>query len=609
MFWPIIPFVSVLGYAFFAGRRFGVPDALAPLVACGVLTIFLFFAGLGSVLEPVTYGLLGLGIIFFIYDIVSALRGKVEPKWNSLTYIVITISYIIFMWVYRDFPVMNNDDFGHWALTPRDMLEYNRLLLPGDGRSLFMEYLPGPVLWSYFFLKAAPEFSEPMLFISKAMLMLSGFSVFLLGLGLRHWKMAFGVFAGLYILYHFFGIGFTYVMGVDQLLGLFLAAIVYVGYRYQETALRKFLILLPMLGILVLTKHMGVVFAAVGIGACFLTNINKRWMVYCSLMLGISLSLFYIWKQYTLMHGLVPPLKFDFIAFCSSFAQTLNLDYNQTFLNNYFSGFFNRKITPHGFTEYILISCFGAVMILVGSALLYYKHCGQKEKSAWIIQNVYLLVAFLGYTVLLMLIYLLSFSIGERVELASFDRYITPILLAWGSLVFISCIEKGYVGNIFRDRYGKVFAGIVLSLVFVTTFKTATWIFRKPGSYFVSHERAAVVRAKGLLAQKGEEGRGRSIRMIAEGHSEYVYLRNIIQYDMDSMGFEADVVMVKNRAGQYMSQEALKNALPEVEYVVLADKGERFLSEYGDLFAAKDEDIFRVVKNEKTGRVEGFEAL
>ena len=418
------------------------------------LILVLYVAGLFARLDIGMYVFFSLCALLFICAVVRLVRKK---DFSVLSRSVLNPAGIFYLVAGIAFGVLfarlisyHWDETTHWALVVKNMVAYDNFGNLGDTTTMFNRYVPGCGV----FLYAFQFFNNTLVnghFASAFGLLV--FSMLLPVTALFKNDRSVGCMVTLIatlLLALVFDLELYFCLLVDGILGV-CTAYVYLSYLVDRKKTDWFTFVSIGLGALALTliKTSGValvVFALVYILVDMLTRsrdnakffLKKRaWMFVIPIVLlifaKVSWSLYC--NAYQVRAGwdsseMTLPNLWAYLTHPNAFQQEVT----RTFFRTYFIGPFRYEIAV--FLQ--MPNLFLYAVVGVACLALWF---GTKNKVFAGVQFATMILLLFGYGVVLLVLYIFSFSYGESLELASYGRYYCTLVIATVLVLFYQCIE------------------------------------------------------------------------------------------------------------------------------------------------------------------------
>ena len=278
---------SLLGYCLFFHRKIGIPVEFTPFFTVTSLMVCLYALGYVGSLEfnswglPVGFNPLTMPTVPILYFGVRVLfvlgwccgliwlwtiRRNSSDVWNELfnpALIFFFVGLFLIFFPLQPYLMRHTDDIHHWGLAVKCMSIYHSL--PGiDSRLTYAEYPPGVPLFHYY-ISTFTNFREGTLLFSHNLMLLAGTVVLMYRIPWKYFYILFLIPFFAFVLQNLFMHGPRYLM-VDTTLAVFLGASLYLYSSSALTAVpfpQRLIPLISSSAALVLTKHVGLIFALI----------------------------------------------------------------------------------------------------------------------------------------------------------------------------------------------------------------------------------------------------------------------------------------------------------------------------------------------------------
>ena len=439
-------------------RKFEIVCTLSILFGALILYFFAY-------INKISYGFYCTFIFVFLfyallikYFIKKEKDKLIEFKNNffgfGLIWFFIFCIYCFILYRYQGFS--NCDEFTHWGPMLKETIRLNGFYSQ-DASKLIMhkDYPPFFTLIEALFLGFNNfKFHEPFVYVAIEIFMFSMFLPIYTNLKLNK-KIDY--FKSLIITISIILVGVTldktstasdyaFVYNsiyVDWALALFCAYGIYMTYKEKTWDLFRFFSLGLILISLILMKQMGLVFYIIILIYAFIKltfidkDLNKKLLIKGIIILIIAPVLFYIsWKHIVNLYNIDGQFQISSLSL-KEFINIINgnteLTWKYEAFRNYCSNLLHRPLKLHPFS----MSYFKYVLLMIGFILLIFWF----KKDGLYLAGTYL-IGSIGYSVAMLLLYTLAFTIDEAPYLASFDRYMVSYLYCGTCLVLMFAYDK-----------------------------------------------------------------------------------------------------------------------------------------------------------------------
>lgn len=425
----IIGFVgSFLGFLSFAQKK--MDTYFAPLFTISCLSLIVYLGGLLHILYLTSIVLYTLGILCFFY-ILSKKDFSFSLTFPNLCFYIISLFFLTFL-LRANF--IHTDNFSHWAIVVKDMLETNAFPTQASTLIPFKDIPLGMACWIYYGCLFLGHYPSMMLFLQGTLI----FSCLYALLGIIEEKKRF-------LLYSFLGAGcalfsiFTLPIRmnnlfVDFILSLLTLSSLAIIYTYRHDV-NKTWILLPILGLLGIIQNSGFIFILFVL--CFYVYTysrqnNKKYIP----VFFLSFIPILLWQVHM-------KIEFSFdLSQIFSHPKTPNEIYKiiQLYLHSCFD-FNSRQIVGILILNMIVI-----LVCLFGFKILNKKFALIKVLLVSDIVLVFYYIGLLG-------MYIYAMPLTEALRLKGFERYTSSIVvLFFGCLILCATID---LENSFSIKMGN----------------------------------------------------------------------------------------------------------------------------------------------------------
>jgi len=317
--------VAMLGYAFFLRSKLRVKSEFVPVVIFSGISVLMFAAGLLNVLMHMAYLITGTGLFCFIWfpfksrSSSTGLKRLFSP--GMAVFLAASAALLI---VYRYARLLHYDDFSHWGLIVRQMIQDARLPNGTSDLIKYRTYPPGSALFIYYVLNTigyGRQAVNDLGYMEGKMLFAQGILIFscLLPLfafiktrrkGLYCVSAVVTLTASVFILTVSVSIN---ALLVDTLLPLLAFANSAILIWYRNEPKRAALLSLPLMILTLLVKNSGLVFfaanallfAALVLRSLYRSrkegapSVNKRALALLAVAVMVPLLLLFLWSRHT----------------------------------------------------------------------------------------------------------------------------------------------------------------------------------------------------------------------------------------------------------------------------------------------------------------------
>lgn len=562
-------FVSFLGWGLFIHHKLRIHVAFIPIFLFSSITVVLFFSGLLNILPLMVNIIFWGGLLLSSTFCYSLIRKKVSLKISELfcpATIFFIAAIIYLMILLKGVFLIHYDNFSHWALIVKEMFLMDGL--PDRTTVIyFKNYPPGTAIFIYYVLKIVGV-AESYSLMAQGFLIAACLTVLFI---FTSWKKPLQFILTLITVFSLITINSESLFNllVDIILGMVAFTTAIISYYYRNDWKKIVLINTPILLFLVLIKDSGKLFLLLNVFLILLFIYHntlknkvlnpvrtKILFITTSLVLFLPVFISYLWVKYT-------QKVYDTLYSENKFALSLekfNIQnksdaLKDTLFPKMLEQFFD--VNSNIFQTYIWINV-GMIMGFVIFLVL------KKSVSKRIIFTfLYTNSALLVYTMSLFMMYLFLMPEDEAINLASYSRYLTTIILYFSALAMTALVLELGELNMGINKIAVAAFMAVLFLLPVTSENAHAMIQKPDLSISV---RAKVKPAIEKVLSQGEL-KPWVLYYSPQSKNDYGYLLNLALYEQRSRNY---VIMTscstEENYGHFLS------ALERVQYVVAVEK-------------------------------------
>ena len=233
--------ISLLGFSLFINRKFKVKKEFTLILVIAVISVALVIFGIINIIKYASFIIFIGGLILFIYEFIKCDKRKLLSINNILMGVIILYFSIIVTQMHLE----HYDNFSHWAVIVKDMLQIDSLPNINSTLVTFKSYPPATACFLYFVCKIAGS-QEVVMMLGQVLITVSA-SITFLGFINEKLKNKFIIFIIVVLL--FTTIGYIYIgivpyneLLVDTILTLVATASIAILYYYKNN-LKKLVII------------------------------------------------------------------------------------------------------------------------------------------------------------------------------------------------------------------------------------------------------------------------------------------------------------------------------------------------------------------------------
>lgn len=425
------------------------------------IVLIIFLAGLFDQLE---IGVIIVGILTvvqLIIMLVMALKHQSEIK--EIIKNILTPGFVIFSALFMFSVVINHgrilenyDEFTHWGLITKNMFMYNSFGTNPESVVRFVEYPPFTAIFQYLFLAIQKVYTEDTIIIAHNILYLSIAISFTKNISWNKKDIVkmIGIIPIIIFIPMIFYQNFFLEILVDGMLGIMFAYVMISAVQKEENIQFKYLKIFAGITMLCLTKTTGIALAVIAVIVIIIKNIidmrNKkknakielRAMVLVIIIAALFTSLYYIKINNV-------ETKWDYSQFVET-SEKMQGQQDRISKNYITQLLVGEKITNKKLTV------FGVVITLMCVHILLIK---SKENKYGKYFDITMIISVILYLLGTLVVYTTIFDVSEALDLTSFARYLSTILLAYTIFIIYRASE------IKRMEINKVLSVVIACMV------------------------------------------------------------------------------------------------------------------------------------------------
>lgn len=541
-------------------------EIIAPTIFFFIM-IVLYFSGL--IFSNFIYGNIFIillsfsALVYFIYNMF-----KLKRDWFKIlkNFQVLIILYIIMAILLIGFRARIWDDFSHWLLTVKNMFLFNQLSNNENSTIFFKTYPPATAIIQYFYNFVGGIGFENLEYNSQ---FITNYFVMILLLSIINMiqlskKSKIILYSVLFLIPAIFNTEIYISLYVDAILAIMGAyLIIFYEYMKKQQNNSKFEYLNIALGVLFLSliKSTGtaiVIFYLIYVVIDLI--LTRKYGFNLKIILTILFSLFIgkkSWNYYLLK------TKADIIWETGKI--TLNNvlkifygkgeQYQYETINNFFRAILKQKIGVFSYTVFFII--------MIGILIYLYVRKKDNESLKLLIYNTLIIII---YPISLLLMYIFIFSPTEAINLASFSRYLSTIVIF---LIFINVIL------LVKDSTILKYKVIIMILFFIFCFRNNTMkkltIKKIKYNKTVKKERQEIDKIPYELLKNPNN----KVYFVSDMNKDKGYYYWIFRYE---------ATPIKTQGFYYTDEENLFETLKNYDYLYIKDFDENFSKKYSAMF-------------------------
>lgn len=428
----LLPAITLAGLA--AGISLLLKEKMAKgfALSAGLLVAVLYaFALFGQVFlglcAAFALGMAGWGLTVY-----RALRRREAPQGMGTAMVVYAALFALALYANGSRVFGAWDEFSHWGLAARVLREQDDLARAAQGLLIFTDYPPASTLFIYFFTRLLPAFDEGMAYVAMNMLCACVMMPLIEGASLRKpGRLLATVLLAALLPAVILSTTYTEIY-VDALLGL-LTGMALCHALVKTRTRGDMACFAATLALLVWTKAAGLGLALIVLLVAFDRARGEKEYRMFLFGAGATLAAKGTWSLYMALLGQTSVWDMSRVG-----AFSLGEAQKDTILR-FLRALSERDIfgywVPVTFVMAMALFAFGA-FFLVRSAD---KARGERLKRAFALSG----VCAIGYALSLLLLYMTVYAPSEGTVLASFERYLSTIVMALWLFVFGVGVREG----------------------------------------------------------------------------------------------------------------------------------------------------------------------
>lgn len=474
----LLIFFSIFGYSLFFSTR--CPISLTWLFTSTSIISLLYFATWLHGTPFVTHVLFYLGIICFISFFFLHQHSLLLLKHFILhpATLFIIVIYLIMAILFQHATLINWDEFATWGVFSKNYFSFHRFPIAMDKLDM-SGYPPSMMLFRDFFNETM-GFSEYAMYLGQGLFFASGLASLFYTNNLKKKWVWLLTFITVYLVTFIPNDNGFHSIYVDSALGVTSAALLLSYYYFVKEQTKVWFFLIPGFMTLSLIQDTGEALALFIIGViildqlfhrCFLKNAWKIGL----LILGLLISML-SWRLYVQHEALVTSRIFDshfsfikgikvlfgieqdpyYTIILHNFIQAvittpISGNVPGSMLNHFISMLTQRQINFILFPASVLT--WSIVLLFLSSMIFFQGTSGVNNDHRKTMRLILVLMplCFITFLISLLFTYFFTFTSGEAVSLASFDRYVGVYIVFWTLVVF------GIQLNLYMNNKTRIF--------------------------------------------------------------------------------------------------------------------------------------------------------
>lgn len=413
---------SFYGYMQFVRKRVKLEFSIGIIFTA--IGSMMFLAGILNIMKEVAVLICLCGIVLAIQSIYK--KEKLQGVICTGTVFFGVLCIFLFFLVYGN-KFLDYDNYSHWALAVKKMLNENRFPNFMDRNIMFQSYPLGSASFIYYICKIIGIRSEWMQMYAQLILMV-GILISLFAFS-NKWQNKLLIGAGCVLLL----VGNTRLdsLLVDTLLSITALGGMILCIYYKKSIESKWKFILPYIVFLMSIKNSGIFFVAIILIYMFWNcREDKKALEKCIFILVSALSVLLVWQKHVKLvfdNGLMSKHSMSLSNFESVFGEKSQGD-----IIKIVSKFFETMFSVSN--PVIIIFLF---LILLW---IFTKKTEEKTNNKKWLKNInyIIILSYFSYQIGLLGMYLFTMPLSEALDLAAYTRYHDTILLFEAGLLLIA---------------------------------------------------------------------------------------------------------------------------------------------------------------------------
>ena len=543
-------------------------EIIAPTIFFFIMTV-LYFSGL--IFSSFIYGnvfiiLLSIGaLIYFIYDVFKEKKDwkEIWEKFKSFIILygimaILLIGFISIVW----------DDFSHWLLTVKNMVLFNELSNNSKSTILFKTYPPATAIIQYFY-NFVGGIGFRSLNLEYNSQLITNYFVMILLLSIVNMiqlskKTKIILYPVLFLIPAIFNTEIYVSLYVDVILSI-MGVYLIIFYEYiKKQKINKrfefidmafatlFLSLIKSTGTAIIVFYPIYIVIDLILTKKYKFNLKVIITILISLLLGKKSWGYYlsrtkadiIWETGKITLGNVLKV-FD----------GKGQQYQYETINNFFKAILKQRIGIFPYTVFFII--------MIGLLIYLYIRKKDNERLKLLIYNILIIVI---YPISLLLMYIFIFSPAEAINLASFSRYLSTIVIFLILLNVLILIKDKTI-----LKYEKIIT-ICVIILFFTNSTMKTFTIKKFKQIKRAKENRNEIRPIPKEISINPDNKIYFISNMTKDEGYYYWI------------FKYEATPLKTQPNYYNDNENLFETLKNFNYIYIKDFDDNFSKKYSAIF-------------------------
>lgn len=447
--------ISSMGFYLRVSRRTKLKKEFIPILIISIITVIVFIAGILNFMKITTILIGTTGFILAINEFINIIKNKTKIKLN-FSLLIFFILLCLMVYLLNGIKLTNYDDFSHWGLIVKDILQNDRLPNSTSKTIMFISYPPSTACFIYYVCSYLGASEALMLFAQSIIILSSIYTIFAMCKKENKISWIIAILLSVYLL---LGNIFINMLLVDCVLAVMgIASLLIIKY-YKDDSKYALFNVIPILSALILVKNSGIFFVIVNLIIWLIYYIKNHvikeiFKTKYILWIFVPFLLLFIWNAHT-------DLVFS-TADTAKHSMSIT-NYKDVFEEKTLGDI--KEIFKLFVKENMSISKENILIIALLAGFIVMLIIANKELRKGILAGfVTFVITYAIYQISLFAMYIFSMPLVEAKVLASYTRYHQTILLfEFGIFVYTAL---NFMNN-YNEKAKKISIEILVGLIVV----------------------------------------------------------------------------------------------------------------------------------------------
>ncbi len=231
--------ISFIGYYLYAKRKLKIKEEFIPICIFSTIGVLEFLAGILNFMRLMAIAICAVGIVLLVKEIylINKNKEKIKINFNCIFFILFAG---LFAYLLKGVRLIHYDNFSHWGIVVKEILEENRLPNFMSSAITFKAYPTGTACFIYYICKFVGKTEGVMLFAQSMLILASIYTV--LAFCNKDKKINY-IFATILAIYLLIGNIFIDQLLVDTVLTVMGIAGLSIIIAYKNDSKKRFIML------------------------------------------------------------------------------------------------------------------------------------------------------------------------------------------------------------------------------------------------------------------------------------------------------------------------------------------------------------------------------